>query len=133
MTSAEAGMKRSNMFDTFRQSISLKFLAIVAGVCVIGILGSSIAITQKTRSVLKDSLLAKGKSFAAYGAVAAQNAIIMKDASRLDMVTSGIRNDEEVLFSVIKDEQGRILTSRTASLNESAPELKGISGKLSGH
>lgn len=119
---------RTNISDRFRQSISLKFLAIVAAVCVGGILGSSIAITQKTKGVLRESLLAKGKSFATYGAIAAQKAITLKDTSVLDAITAGIKNDDEVLFSVVKDEQGRILTSRFA--NESAPELKNISANL---
>lgn len=120
-------MKGPNLADTFRQSISLKFLAIVAAVCLVGILGSSIAITGKTREVLRISLLSKGKSFAAYGAVAARDPLAMNDASRLDDVMNGIRHDEEVLFSIITDERGAILTSRSASLNESAPEIRKIS------
>lgn len=124
-------MKRWVIFAIFRQSISLKFLAIVFAVCLVGILGSSIAITRKTGEVLKDSLLSKANSFASYGALAASGAMRANDVNGLDAVTAGIRNDAEVLYAVITDEEGRALTSHGASLSASAGDLPGASGERS--
>jgi methyl-accepting chemotaxis protein len=111
------------MMIVFRRSISMKFLGLVAAVCIIGILGSSISITRKTEEVLRQSLVSKGKSFASYSANMARTPLMMKDPAALDAIVSEFKNDEEVLFSIVTDGAGKIVTSREASLNRSAREL----------
>ncbi len=118
------------MITVFRKSISMKFLGIVAAVCMVGILGSSISITRKTGDVLRQSLITKGKSLVSCTASMAGKPLMAQDASALDAVVSEMRNDEEVVFSVVSDQSGNILTSAGASLNRSATELKALSGAL---
>ncbi len=110
----------------FRQSISMKFLAIVAAVCVVGILGSSIAITMKTRSVLHQSLVSKGQGFADALAGVAGEAVRQRETAKLDALVSEIKNDADVLFCVVQDDKGQVLTTNGASFNLASPEVKPI-------
>ncbi len=108
-----------------KQSISMKFLAIVAAVCVVGILGSSIAITTKTRDVLHQSLVTKGQGLADSLAAMAKDALGATDASRLDALVSGTGKDPEVVFCAVQDAEGRIVAmgrSGQAGFGEAAAE-----------
>ena len=106
----------------FSKSISMKFLGIVAAVCIVGILGSSISITMKTKDVLHQSLVSKGQGFAASLAGMAKEALLANDTARLDALVSEIRNDPEVVFCAVQDAGGRIVTS--AQGNPEAAKVK---------
>ncbi len=115
-----------------RQSISMKFLAIVAAVCIVGILGSSIAITVKTRDVLRQSLVSKGQGLADSVAGMANDVLFANDIAKLDALVRGIRDDPEVLFCAIQDAAGRVLTSRQASLNAASEDARAITADSRG-
>ena len=115
------------MWRMIRQSVSAKFLGIVAAVCVVGILGSSVSIILKTKDVLRRSLISKGQGLAASVAGAAGDAVGNNDAVRLDAIVNNISKDREVLYCVVQAGNGRFLTSSHASLNRESEEIRRIS------
>jgi methyl-accepting chemotaxis protein len=109
-----------------RESISLKLLAIVAGVCVVGILGSSIAITSRTKAVLRESLVSKGQGFAAFLGEAARDPLRANDRAKLDVIVRGTAGDREVLFAAIRDQGGTFVTSANASIGSLPDDLRTV-------
>lgn len=117
-------------FKTLRESISLKFLAIVAGVCVVGILGSSIAITSRTKAVLRESLASKGQGFAAFLGEAAREPLRADDRAKLDAIVRGTAGDREVLFAAVRDRGGAFVTSADASIGSLPDDLQALLAAL---
>lgn len=114
----------------YRESISLKFLAIVAGVCIVGILGSSIAITSKTKAVLRESLISKGQGFAAFIGGAAQEPLRTRDQPKLDAIVRDILADREVVFAAVQDSGDVYVTSRSASIGNLFEDLRSVVSSL---
>ena len=123
-------MAAGKSFKMLRESISLKFLAIVAGVCVVGILGSSIAITSKTKAVLRESLISKGEGFVAIMGSAARDPLRSSDTAKCDAIVRGTAGDREVLFAAIRDQGGAFVTSADASIGSLPDDLRSIVGAL---
>ncbi|MEK6743068.1 MAG: methyl-accepting chemotaxis protein [Nitrospirota bacterium] len=119
-------MATNKVFKTLRESISLKFLAIVAGVCVVGILGSSIAITSRTKAVLRESLVSKGQGFAAFLGGAAREPLRANDRAKLDAIVRGTAGDREVLFAAVQDQGGTFATSADASIGSLPDDLRAV-------
>ena len=117
-------MATNRGFKAFKESISLKFLAIVAGVCIVGILGSSIAITSKTKAVLRESLVSKGQGFAAFLGEAAREPLRANDRTKLDAMVRGTGRDREVMFAAILDRSGVFVTSADASIGNVPDDLR---------
>jgi methyl-accepting chemotaxis protein len=123
-------MATGKSFKMLRESISLKFLAIVAGVCVVGILGSSIAITSKTKAVLRESLISKGEGFVAILGSAAREPLGSNDTAKCDAIVRGTTGDREVLFAAIQDRGGAFVTSADSSIGGLPDDLRAIVGAL---
>lgn len=123
-------MAAGKSFKTLRESISLKLLAIVAGVCVVGILGSSIAITSKTKTVLRESLISKGQGFAAILGGTAREPLRANDRAKLDAIVRGTARDHEVMFAAIQDQGGTFVTSADASIGSLSDDLRAVVAAL---
>ena len=109
-----------------RRSIRYKFLKQICFVLVISTTVLSTVIAINEGKVLKKSLTSKGKSFASYIATLSQDPLVMKDSIQLDSIVSEANKDEDILFTVIHDAQGRLVTSQYASINYRSPRVKAI-------
>ncbi len=113
------------MFKKMTQrSIRYKFLSIISMILIICTVAGSALIALSERAMLKRSLMDKGQSLGSYIAKLSKDPLIMKDGIQLDSTVNELNKDEEVVYTVIKDAGGNILTSRFASLNYQAPALK---------
>jgi len=113
-------------FKALRVSISLKMLAIVAGVCVVGILGSSVAITLKTKAVLRESLVSKGQGFASFLGEAAREPLRVNDRAKLDAMVRAIAKDREVLIAAVQDKGGAFVTTADAGIGSLPDDLRTV-------
>lgn len=123
-------MANGQGFKSIRESISLKMLAIVAGVCIVGILGSSIAITSKTKDVLRESLVSKGQRFAAFLGDAAREPLRAGDRAKLDLMVRAIARDPEVLFATVQEKGGTFIASVDAGTSSLPADLPAAIGAL---
>ncbi len=113
------------------RSIRYKFLKQIGFVLLISAMVLSALIAIDEGRILKRSLEGKGKSLASYIAMLSQEPLVMKDTIQLDSIVSEANKDEDILYTVIHDAQGRLVTSQYASINYRSPRVKGILASLS--
>jgi methyl-accepting chemotaxis protein len=107
---------------TFLKRISLILLA---STCVL-----SAVIAANERNMLKNALETKGVSLASNLAKRNENALIIKGSIKLDSVLSELITDEEIIYTVIADNAGKLMTTQFESINFSWPGLKEILSQL---
>ncbi len=112
------------------KSIGLKFLGVICIVLFISTLASSALIARYERTMLRRSLEDKGASLASYIAKLGKDPLVMKDAIQLDGIVHEVIRDEEVVYAVIRNAGGAIVTSRFSSLNSQAPGIKTVVSTL---
>jgi len=115
---------------TFSSSIQLRFLGVMTIVLVIStaVLSSVIAVNEA--SMLEHALMKKGESLATYISKFSQDAILTQDSLQLDAIVNEANKDEDIVYTVIYDREGRLLTSQYASLNVWSPLSKKLLPKL---
>lgn len=99
----------------------LLYIGITLLLCTIA-LSSLIAFNE--RSMLRKSLENKGMSLVSYIALISQDPLVMKDSIQLDSIVSEVNKDDDILFTVICDAQGTVVTSQFASINYQSPPIK---------
>jgi signal transduction histidine kinase len=80
--------------------------------------------------MLNDSLTTKGQSFASYIAKLSQDPLLMKDSIQLDSIVNEANKDEDVMYTVIQDAKGDLVSSQYASINYRSQRLKAIFSEL---
>jgi len=115
----------------YRESIRYKFLKdisiiLFASTCV---LSTVIAINEG--KMLKHSLMTKGQSILSTIAKLSEDALIMKDSIQLDAIVNGANKDEDIIYIIFQDAQGKLITSQYASINYQSPRLKVMLSGLS--
>lgn len=114
----------------FRNSIGFQFLGVMAIVLFLGTLVLSLVIAINEWSVLRKSITISGQSLASFIAKLGQEPLIMKDGVQMDAIVNDANKDEDVVYTVIHDEQGNPLTSQYASVNYRSPRLMAILSEL---
>ena len=114
----------------FRTSIVTKFLSVTFGILLASTVVASVLIARFEGEMLRQSLLDKGSGLASYMAKLGREPLIMKEGIQLDNIVKEVNKDQEVVYAVIKDAQGTIVTSRFASMNLQVPGLKAITSAL---
>ena len=115
----------------YKKSIRYKFLKEILLIFLISTIVLSAVIAINEGKMLRRSLETKGKSFASYIAMLSQEPLIMKDSIQLDSIVSQANKDEDIMYIVIHDAQGNLVTSQYASINYRSPRLKVILAGLS--
>ena len=116
---------------SYKKSIRYKFLKEIFLILFISTIVLSTVIAISEGKMLRRSLATKGKSFASYIAMLSQEPLIMKDSIQLDSIVSEANKDEDIMYIVIHDAQGTLVTSQYASINYQSPRLKVIVAGLS--
>ncbi|MBT0664004.1 PAS domain-containing protein [Geobacter pelophilus] len=108
------------------KSIKFRFFSTIALVLLAGTLALS-AIIAVNEGVNQQSVLTqKGKGIAQYVSKLCLDALIMGNTVQIDSIVNEARYDEEILYIIIRDNSGKILTSQFASINYSSPHLEHI-------
>jgi PAS domain S-box-containing protein len=102
------------------------FAILIAGTCVLSLI---LAVTEG--NMLRQSLNAKGLSFASYIAKLSLDPLIMKDNLQLDAIVNEANKDAEILYAVIRDEQGNLVTSQYSSINYKSPRVRALLSDIS--
>ncbi|MBI1921776.1 MAG: EAL domain-containing protein [Geobacter sp.] len=108
------------------QSISFRFQVIVGCILIVSTIIVSTMIATNERKMLRNSLMVKGQSFGSYVAHLGQDPLVMKDSIQLDALVNEANRDEDIMYAVIHDAKGNIVTSQYASINYRSPRLKPI-------
>jgi len=120
------------LFKTeFQRSVRFKFLGVISGILFVSTVVLSTVIAINERGLLRHSLLTKGQSFASYIAKLSIDPLIMKDGIQLDTFVNEANKDEDILYAIIQNAQGNIITSQYSSVNYQSPRLKAILPELS--
>jgi PAS domain S-box-containing protein len=109
--------------ENFKNSLQFRFLSIMFGILFIGTLVTSLAIAINEGIGHKNALIAKGRSFASYIAQLSREPLLMKNSIQLDAIVNNANHDEDIAYTIIRDEEGVPLTSRFASINYRLPRI----------
>ena len=111
---------------SFRSSIRFKFFRIIGIVLLVSTVAGTAFIALKERQTLRRFLSDKGHSLSTYIANISRDPILLKDSMQLDAIVSEVNKDQDVLFTVILDNEGTMLTTPMASFNDRHPAMKKI-------
>jgi len=126
------GKKGDHMLDKrVQDSISFRFLTLIAGILFVSTAVISMMIGINEREMMKRALTSKGRGLASYIAKLSQDPLIMKDYVQLDAIVHEANKDEDILYAIIQDSQGKTFTSQYASVNYRAPRVKKLLSGLS--
>ena len=117
--------------EKFKKSIRLKFLVVISSILFISTFVLTTAIALNEKKMLDYSLMTKGKNFISYIAKLSLDPLIMKDYMQLDFFVNEANKDEDILYIIIQDDQGNIITSQYSSINYRSPRLTAILSDLS--
>ncbi len=110
----------------FKRSISFRFLGLISIILFLSAVVISTIIAINERNMLMHSLTTKGQSLASNIATRNENAMIIKGSAHLDTVLSELITDEEILYTIIEDAEGKFLTTQFESINFKWPGLEKI-------
>ncbi len=121
-----------NIFkEQYKKSVRFKFLVVMSGILIISTAVLSSVIATNERKMLMYSLTSKGQSYASYIAYLSIEPLIMKESIQLDSLVNDAKKDEDIMYIVIEDANGNVLTSQYASVNYQSSRLKIILPELS--
>ncbi len=113
-----------------RSSVRFKFILVTVSI----LLASSIVVSLLTArfegGMLMQSMVDKGRGLASYMSQLGREPLVMKETLQLDNIVKEVNRDGDVVYAVIKDARGAIITSRFASINLGAPGLKEVTTVL---
>ncbi len=107
----------------FRQSIRFRFLIVISVMLFISTIVLSAVLAFKEKRNLERSLVAKGQSMASYIGKLSQDSLLLNDVLQLDAIVNDANKDEDIVYTVIRDAGGRLLTTVYASINFRSPKV----------
>ncbi len=115
---------------SFKTSIRYRFLKRICFILFISTCLLSGTLAYNIDSLLQESLTSKGRSLATNIVKRNENAILISGSTRLENVLTELITDEEIAYTTITDNQGKLLTSQFESINYKWPELNEILPRL---
>jgi PAS domain S-box-containing protein len=115
----------------YKRGIRNKFLVDIFIILFVGTCITSAVIGNSVSTMLTDSLMSKGIGLASNLAKRNENALITSGGSRLNSVYTELFTDEEIIYTVIRNKEGKILTTQFDSINYMWPGLKEVLPELS--
>jgi len=112
------------------RSIRHEFFTRIVGVVVLMtfLLACVIAVNEWKNQ--KRLLLSRGEQLARYVATLSVDPLITNDVVELDSIVAEGKVDREILYIVVRDEEGRGVTTRHATLNYGSPTIRGLLPEL---
>jgi PAS domain S-box-containing protein len=109
----------------FRNNIRFRFLSVMAIILFAATLTLSIIIAVSEEGILRDSLITNGQTLASFISKVGREALVNKDVNQLNAIVNEA-NKEDIVYTVIADDKGDILTSQFASLNYRSSRLRSL-------
>jgi len=111
-------------------SITFKFLQAISIILLASALVLSAVIAMNERKLLNHSLMSKGHGLTSYMGKLSQDPLILKDGVALDAIVNDANKGEDIVYAVIHDADGNLLTSKYASVNFRSPRVSAALSKL---
>src|SRR6266702_4760644 len=106
-----------------KQSIRFRFLRVMSVIILLSTVIISTVIAIMERDMLKHSLSTKGQALASYIAKLSKDPLILKDSILPDDIVNEVNKDEEVVYTIIHNASGDLVTSQYASIDYHWPRL----------
>ena len=97
-------------------------LCVISFALIISTIVLSSVIAWNEGMALRDCQAANGQSLASFIAKLSKDALVMKDGIQLDAIVNEATK-EDIVYTLVLDEQDRILTSQYASINYRSPRF----------
>src|SRR5208283_4951393 len=110
--------------------IRLRFLGVMTLVLFVSTLILSVVIAYTEDRTLNHSLVTHAQSLASFIARVCKDPLVMKETVQLDAIVNDA-NKEDIVYTVISDEQGNLLTSQYASVNYRSQRVMAILSGMS--
>lgn len=105
-----------------RAGIRAKFTAMVVAILAVTSVAGSVVVSRRQSDALRDALVAKGRTLAAYAAKASWEPLLTSELGQLDAIVGDVLAAEAgVVWAVVTDPAGTALTSPAVSVNRKAP------------
>jgi two-component system sensor kinase FixL len=114
------------LHEEMRKSIRLRFLGFISSILLLSTIVLSTVIAINEKAMLLHSLMSKGTSFTSYIAKLSQDPLIMKDYILLDSLVNEANKDDDFLYCLIQDPQGKIVTSQYSGINYKSPRISAL-------
>jgi PAS domain S-box-containing protein len=111
--------------EKFSGNIRFRFLCVISLALVVSTIVLSSVIAWNEGVALKNSQAANGQSLASFIAKLSKDALVMHDGIQLDAIVNEA-NKDDIVYTLILDEQDKILTSQYASINYRSPRFTAI-------
>ena len=108
-----------------KANIRFRMLCVISFALIISTIVLSSVIAWNEGMALKNAQAANGQSLASFIAKLSKDALVMKDGIQLDAIVNEATK-EEIVYTLILDEQDHILTSQYASINYRSPRFTAI-------
>jgi PAS domain S-box-containing protein len=118
------------IMQLYADNIRFRFLSVMSIILFFGTLVLSSIIALNEGMILRNSLMTNGHSLASFIAKVSKDALVIKDFNQLNAIVNEA-NKEDVVYTVISDESGNIMTSQFASINYRSPRYLSILSSLS--
>lgn len=105
-----------------KENIRFRMLCVISLALVISTIVLSSVIAWNEGMAFKNAQAANGQSLASFISKLSKNALVMKDGIQLDAIVNEATKDD-IVYTLIHDEQGHILTSQYASINYRSPRF----------
>ncbi len=119
------------LMKEFKKSIKYDLLKIIVIILFISTVALSAILAVLEGAIHESSLMNKGHGLAFLLGKLSQDPLLLKDSILLDAIVHDAIKDDDVVYAVISDSEGKILTSLYASIDFSLPRLKAALAKLS--
>jgi PAS domain S-box-containing protein len=117
-------------FTLLDRSIKGTFFLTIAGILLLGTIALSATIAVNEGRSQHNILKNKGSSFAGYMAKLSVDPLIMRDSIQLDSIVKEVGQDDEILYAVIQDSSGAIVTSQFASINYASSRIRELKSRF---
>ena len=112
--------------NRIKSRIQWKFMVIIIMIITISSMAATVVVTMKERMTLREALLDKGMSLAAYMSKLSWEPLLLNETTQLDAIVSEVNKERDVVYAVIKDTNDNALTSPMLSVNRTLPGVETV-------
>ena len=116
----------------FSDSLAFKFLKTLSVILFFSALLLSAVVAGNQWKYHERSLMDKGYGLASYISKICQDPLIHDDRIQLDSIVNEANKDDDLLYTIIRDDKENILTSKYASINYRSPRIASALANLPG-
>ncbi len=118
--------------EGFADSVAFRFLKAISAILIVSAFVLSTVIAVDQWKLLERSLVEKGYGLASYISKLSQDPLILGDGVQLDTIVNDANKDEDIVYTIIQDTEGNLLTSKYASINYRSPRMASVLATLPG-